>query len=323
MAAINIAEETLMLKPSALILGLAAAGTLLAANGPLAAGAAKVQIDDSQKLFPESMTSTSDGTLYAGSIPLGIIYKAAPGAAKAEPWQKPQTEGPQSVLGVLADEKAGTLWACYSDLALFGGKPGKPGVLRAFDLASGAVKASYTFPGGGFCNDIATTADGTAYATDTLGGRVLRLKPGAKDLEDWFKDAKLAGGLDGLSFGSDGALYVNHVMNNQLFRIDLGSDGAAKTMTELQLSQPIKGPDGMRFGDDGKLYLAENANGQADAITISGDKADVKKVINGLDAPTAVSKVGNTLWVLEAKIDQMGKETDPGAFYMVPVALGQ
>jgi sugar lactone lactonase YvrE len=94
-------------------------------------------------------------------------------------------------------------------------------------------------------------------------------------------------------------------------------------MTELQLSQPIKGPDGMRFGEDGKLYLAENGNGQADAVTIAGDKAEVKMLKNGLDAPTAVSKVGNTLWVLEAKIDQMGKETDPGQFFMVPVALGQ
>jgi sugar lactone lactonase YvrE len=292
-------------------------------SAAIAADPAKVQIDDSQKVFPESLTSTADGALYVGSITVGTIYKAASGATKAEIWQKPQADGPTSVLGVLADEKAGLLWACYSDLALFGGKPGKPAILRAFDLASGAVKASYAFPGGGFCNDIATTSDGTAYATDTLGGRVLRLKVGATDLEEWFKDAKLAGGVDGLSFGSDGALYVNHVGKNQLFRIDLGSDGAAKGMTELQLSQPIKGPDGMRFGDDGKLYLAENGNGQADAITISADKADVKMIKNGLEAPTAVTKVGNTIWVLEAKIDKLGGEQDPGPFFMVPVTVGQ
>jgi len=52
--------------------------------------------------------------------------------------------------------------------------------LKAFTLKNAALKASYPFPGNGACNDIAVAPDGTVYATDTSGGRVLRLKKGPR-----------------------------------------------------------------------------------------------------------------------------------------------
>ena len=35
---------------------------------------------------PENLTSGRDGTMYFGSMARGTIYRAAPGAARAEPW---------------------------------------------------------------------------------------------------------------------------------------------------------------------------------------------------------------------------------------------
>jgi sugar lactone lactonase YvrE len=293
-----------------------AVAAALCATPALAAD--KVQVGD-QMVFPESVTSTADGTLYAGSLTQGVVFKAAPGATKAEPFVQKPADGPTAIVGVYADEKTGILWTCYSDLASFGGK-GMPAQVKAIDLADGTVKASYPLPEGSFCNDTATTADGTAYVADTAGGRIMRLKPGATALDEWAKGDLLAS-VDGVSIGPDGKLYANGVMTGKLVRIDINADGSAGTMTDLKLSAPLMGPDGMRFGDDGKLYIAENQAGRVSVATIEGDTATVTPLHDGFDAPTAVTKVGNTLWVLEAKIGKLGQADDPGPFYVVPVDL--
>jgi sugar lactone lactonase YvrE len=294
-------------------------GIALALLGGTAIAADKVQIGD-KGVFPESLTSTADGTLIVGSIGTGQIYKAASGATTADSWIAAVTDGPTAVLGVYADEANKTLWACYSDLALFAGAGGKASVLRSYDLTSGVLKTTVPLGEGTFCNDIATTADGTAYAADTAGGQVLKVAPGATTAESFFKDAALAS-LDGLSFGPDGALYLNGVSTNKLFRLTI-TDGKPGTLTELKLSQEIKGPDGMRFGDDGVLYLAENGNGQVDAVTIDGDNATIKQIAkDGWDTPTAVTKVGSTLWVIEAQFSKMQTPDQAGPFYAYPVAL--
>jgi len=295
------------------------AGLTLAALSGAAVAADKVQIGD-KGVFPESLTSTADGTLIVGSIGTGQIYKAAPGAATADSWIAAVTDGPTAVLGVYADEANKTLWACYSDLALFAGAGGKASMLRSYDLSSGALKTAVTLGEGTFCNDIATTADGKAYAADTAGGQLFKVAPGATTAEPFFKDAALAS-LDGLSFGPDGALYLNGVSTNKLFRLTM-ADGKPGTLTELKLSQEIKGPDGMRFGEDGVLYLAENGNAQVDAVTIEGDTATIKVVgKDAWDSPTAVTKVGSTLWVVEAKFSKMATPDQAGSFYAYPIAL--
>ena len=84
----------------------------------------------------ESMTSTADGALIFGSMSKAEIFRAAKGAASAEVWIKPGTNGLQRILGVFADERSGTLWVCSS---------GTPTALKTFDLASGAPKGSYDF----------------------------------------------------------------------------------------------------------------------------------------------------------------------------------
>src|ERR1700724_2647116 len=72
------------------------------------------------RVFPENITSTKDGTLYVGSLGSGGIIRIKPGAAKAELWIKPGAFGSRSIFGVLADERLNTLWASSNDMSTLG-----------------------------------------------------------------------------------------------------------------------------------------------------------------------------------------------------------
>src|SRR3981081_3788676 len=181
-----------------------------------------------------------------------------------------------TVLGVLADEKAGVLWVCASAT---GGRGGAPYVgetaLKAFSLKDASFKASYMFPGNGLCNDIAVAKDGTVYATDTTGARVLRLKKGASTLDVWAADPMLLGAADGVALLADGAVYVNSVGQGTLLRIPVKAAGSAGPIVKLEPSQPLTSPDGMRSVGSRTMLLVEGA-GRLDEVTIAGDKATIK-----------------------------------------------
>ena len=50
--------------------------------------------------YPESLTATSDGTIYAGSLYEGGIFRVPPGATTAEQWVKPGANDSISTLVV-------------------------------------------------------------------------------------------------------------------------------------------------------------------------------------------------------------------------------
>jgi sugar lactone lactonase YvrE len=270
------------------------------------------------KIFPESLTSTKNGTLYFGSLGQDSVYRATGKEEKASVWIQPKSNGLMTVLGVFADEPAGTLWVCASAT---GGRGGTPVVgetaLKAFSLKDASFKASYPFPNGGLCNDIAVAKDGTVYATDTTGARVLRLKKGASALEAWAADAMLLGTVDGVALLADGHVYVNSVGQGTLLRIPVKADGSAGPITKLETSRPLTQPDGMRSVGSRTMLLVEGA-GRLDEVTITGDKADVKVIREGLTGPTAVTLTGGMAYVAEARLnfrnDPKLRDQDPGPF---------
>jgi sugar lactone lactonase YvrE len=271
-------------------------------------------------VYPESITSTSDGTLIVGSLGHGNVMRLAPGKAVPEEWIKPGTGGLNQVLGVFADEKGKTLWVCSNNLE----QKGEATSVKAFDLKTGAIKATYPLPGQGpLCNDIAVAEDGTAYVSDTLQGSVLMLKPGAKNLEIAAKDPLLAG-ADGLAFGEKTILYVNSVTTNKLLRLDLGPDGKSKSVTELKLSRPVDRPDGMRAIGKNRLLLAENS-GKMSIVTFDGSGATIKTIKEGLESTPGVTATRGMAWIVEGKLnyrnDPQMKGKDPGQFKMFAVPL--
>jgi sugar lactone lactonase YvrE len=104
-------------------------------------------------------------------------------------------------------------------------------------------------------------------------------------------------GVDGITF-LDGALYVNNVVFNKLYRIPVDAAGKAGRPVDIWMDQPVRGPDGMRAAD-GKLIVAENGSGKISAITVDGDKASVTVLKEGLKTPTGVEPAGDALWFTE------------------------
>lgn len=279
----------------------------------------EIAVSQPKDLFPESVTSLKDGTIILGSVP-GGVYKIMPGEKEVKPFVAREGNGFTTVLGVFADEKANTLWVCNTG----------PGVLKAFDLGTGMAKGSYPMPQGAVCNDIAVDDSGTAYASDTAGGKLFMLKKGASALEQAAADPLLAG-ADGLAFGDKTTLYVNSVTANKLIRVDLGPDGKSKKVTELKLSGPLGAPDGLRAVGKNKFVQAENGNaarmgGRLALVTVDPktNMATIKTLKEGMLATPATTATKGMAWVVEGKQDYRNganKGKDPTPFKLYAVKL--
>src|SRR3984957_17934771 len=273
-----------------------------------AARAADVVVPGSTD-FPESMSASSDGTLYFSSFGNGRVWRAKPGETQASEFIKSGSNGLASALGVLADDKSNTLYVCSDDFSAAGIKiPGAPAQsVQMFDLKTGEAKGSIPTPGQAtLCNGIAVANDGTAYITDSFAGHILRLKPGAKEFEVWAHDPRWDVAdkpeLDGLAILPDGAIYAHIFEGDGLYRIPINADGSAGTITKLQTSRPLYHSDGLRaFGN--KLIMVEGeTKGNLDLITIDGDNAKIDTIKAGFDGPVSLVQVGNTIYVLDVPL---------------------
>jgi sugar lactone lactonase YvrE len=260
-----------------------------------------------EKIFPESITSLSDGSVIVGSIGQKAVYRAKPGSDTAAVWLAPGTENLNNVLGVFADNKAGTVYVCSNLLGPPGPGPAVNAQLLTFDAKTGTEKGHYVFPDEkGVCNDIAVDANGNAYATDTNNMEIVRLKKGAAALEVWAGNGAFGpkgGVLDGISVLGK-RVVANTLATSKLFSIPIGADGKAGTVVEVKLDKEITHPDGMRsFGKSDVLIIEGGNGGRLSRITLSGDTGKVTTVKEGYpDGPVAVTVVGTTAYVLEGQL---------------------
>jgi sugar lactone lactonase YvrE len=269
--------------------------------------------------FPESLTSTPNGTIYIGSLGRGEVYRAKKGEKTAATWISKQAGNFGLVLGVLADAPSDTLYVCDDQ--------GEHAYLKTFSLKTSGLKKTYELPGGGFCNDIALKGK-DAYVTDTKNGRVLKLASGSDALTVWYVNDKSDPSLDGLVWQGD-TLYTNTYNGNHLIAVPMKADGSAGQGTNLTTSMDIYQPDGMRLSPAGKILMVEgrgkDGNGRLDEVTVSGNTATIRVIKDHYMLPTAVTTVGSTAYVLEAKLnyqrDPALKGKDPGTFtaYAVPL----
>lgn len=295
---------------------LAALTRLVACTGMLLSSAWAVAAPASislpgDRVYPESLSSSKDGTLYVGNLGEGGVMRIKPNGVP-EQWIKPGAFGSASTLGVLVDEASKTLWLCSDDLSdvginISGAKKGS--ALIGFDLATGAGTVRAEFPGEhNFCNDIAVGKDGSAYVTNSDAPQILKLPAAGKQLEVWFSEPSLqpapnGTGLDGIAFGHDGNLYFNLFDAAQLYRIDV-SAGKPGKLTKLNPSRKLVLTDGMRPLPDGSFLLIEG-EGRVDTLVVKGDDAIVTTLKDGYVTPTGVTPVDNIAWVSEGQLDYL------------------
>ena len=288
-----------------------------------------------EKIFPESLTSSSDGSVIIGSIGQKQIYRAKPGSDTAEVWIPAGTEGLNSILGVFADNKSNTLYACSNVIGPPTSGPAVNATLYTFDLKTGAAKGHYVFPTEkGVCNDIAVDAAGNAYATDTNNMEIVRLKKGGTALEVWAGNGAFGpkgGVLDGISVLGK-RVVANTLATSKLFSVPIEADGKAGTATEVKLDKEISRPDGMRsFGKSDVLIIEGGNGGRLSRISLNGDTGKVTTLKEGYpDGPVAVTVVGSTAYVLEGQLMAMmrrpGDNTpppEPKPFKATAVAVGK
>ena len=259
--------------------------------------AAEILIADA-KSQPESLTMAPGGVLIVGSASSPFVYKVRPGSSTAEKFIDASAEGPGTFFfGMLADAASNTLWTCQLTPVPNTTPAQRHTALRSFDLTTGAPKIRWNLPGdNNVCNDFAIGPDKALYITDTVPGRIFRLPAGASTAE-LYLEHRVLNGVDGITF-LDGTLYVNNVFFNKLYRIPVDAAGKPGTPVDIWMDQPVKGPDGMRAAN-GKLIVAENGSGKISALTVNGDKASVTVIKEGLNTPTGVEPVGDTIWIAE------------------------
>lgn len=302
-----------------------AAGAALCSSALAQRVPGDIRIADT-RVYPESVTSTADGTVYAGSLK-GNVYRAAPDSETAEAWiRASEANGILTVFGVLADEARGTLWLCSVPNPFGAERSAGITSLKAFDLETGELEASHAFPPpvSALCNDIAVGPDGTAYATDTNEGRIFALAPGADALTLLANDDALVG-VDGIAFDADGTLYVNNVRSNEMLRVERDAEGDVTGLTSLELSHELGGPDGLRHIDGNRFLQAEGMAGRVAIVTIDGDRAELDVLDDSFMSSPGATPVGDTAYVLESRIEYLTNPDlegeDPGEFVIHAVPL--
>lgn len=295
------------------------AAIMLAAAAPVAAESRTEILINDTGVFPENLTSSRDGTVWIGSFAKGAIYRALPGAKTADLWISPAASGMTRAMGLIADEPRSLLWVCSAGERAIDARPAVPTSIKSFTLKTGELRASYPFEGGGGCNDMALAPDGTIYATDFDGGRVMRLSVGDVTFRPWAVEPGF-GAADGVALLGDGAVYINTFRAGTLLRIPVKPDGSAGAATQIATDRPLVRPDGMRAVDSRTLLLVEG-EGRLVRLTLSGETAKVHVLKDGLaDSPAGVTLVGDTAFLVQAKFSYLRDPTkDPGRFSAIAV----
>lgn len=263
--------------------------------------------------YPEGLTAKADGTLFTGSLTESDIRIARPGMQSTEIFITAGKDGLASVLGLFADEKTNTLYACSNSLlgvAKF--NTTSPSTLHAFDLTTGAIKGKYPLPvpagGAALCNDIVVDAIGKIMVTDSLGPRILQLNLALGTFSEAYRDAASgalvsgAPNYNGITVAPNGNIFVSNYAAGKLFKFTATSVAATEVITARALLQP----DGIRALDDNRILVVEQAQtvgdgNQGSLSIVNISSGSVTPAAQGLTSPTSAVKVGDRLYYVEGQ----------------------
>jgi sugar lactone lactonase YvrE len=276
-------------------------------------------------VYPNGITHAEDGTLYVGQITQGSILRRTPDGI----WSTlhPGADAIFAGTSLRLDEERNILWGASPDF-LPQGQPRPPSIF-AVDATTGKLLRAVAVTDG-FGNDIAVEPEGSILVTESVGGRLMRLKPGAETFETLLQDNRLTHesgiGAGGIALADSGAVAIGNFSSGQLFHYQ---DGALR---EIALPRRIENPDGMRFAQDGSLIVLESAadtgNGRVLRIAdpFGAGERQIEVVAENLRSPVNLTVRGNTAYVSESHIrhritDGLENQT-PDGFHVVVVPLG-
>ncbi|HEX2204416.1 MAG TPA: tetratricopeptide repeat protein [Longimicrobium sp.] len=206
---------------------------LAAAAAPLVRADTAFVLDDAD-LVPESVAyDPASRSFFAGSMGRRKVVRVGPSGAVSD-FVPAGPEGPGEVLGIRVDPARGALWVNHwmADDAAPAGFAGRRGwaAMDRYDLRTGrrtwrAVLRDTARAH--LLNDLAVDAAGEVFATDSEGGAVYRLRPGADTLERFFGGPPDFVYPNGIALAPDGrTLFVAHLEGISAF----GRDGRRRLL---------------------------------------------------------------------------------------------
>ncbi|TLF75165.1 SMP-30/gluconolactonase/LRE family protein [Nocardia cyriacigeorgica] len=270
------------------------------------------------RVYPEGIAADErTGDIYVGSFGDGTIYRAAPGAERAEVFLPSGTDGRKTANGLRVD-RDGRLWVLDSTAGV-----------AVYDIASRELLARFDVAGAGerFVNDIVITADGAAYVTDSKTAVVYRItaddltrtiaQGGRGELTPAFdlKPALEPHGpeaytLNGITADAAGSyLLVVDSTGGDLYRVDLGGDAGSPISKVALNSGDVAMGDGLDL-DGSTLLVAQNTKNILARWTLAPDGTSATRAAELSDVtlavPTTLVHDGDRTLVVSSQFDKGG-----------------
>ncbi len=233
--------------------------------------------------------TVGDGTIYRGTLGNTTVTPFVAGAGAAAVGMK---------------VSRGTLFVA--------GGPSQ--TVRAYDVSTGALKATFSVPGSGFLNDLVVTRHGDVYVTDSFVPTLWKITAA--------QVAAGAGTATGIPVGPEipyaaGAFNLNGIVDlkggkqlvvvdsntGNLFRIDFKKHAAGgRTITRIA-GATVPGGDGM-IVDRGRLVVVAGSPAALHFLKLRRHNSQAREVAMRTDptlhGPSTIARAGHTYLVVNA-----------------------
>lgn len=292
---------------------LTSSATLAKARAPLA-GKTEIQFI-AEKNYAESLSwSARKKRFFVGSVTHGTIGTVTPDGKYAPLIHDEQLV---STVGILVDDSRNTVWAANADPGVGdrtqAATKGKLAGIAKYDETTGKRLAYYDLGalsgGSHFANDLTLDEQGNAYVTDSFAPIIYKIDTAGNATifaqNKLFNDAE-GFNLNGIAYHRGGYLLVGKSNSGDLFRISISDP---TNVQPVKLPEPLKGADGFNLFDGDHLFVVINQGIDKIVELVSTDDWKTAKIAREVKSaksmPTAATKVGDSVWVLNSRLDNL------------------
>jgi sugar lactone lactonase YvrE len=259
---------------------------------PRGSAAAETRLVASFTPSPEGVTVCPDGAAYVMLDASAEVWRVPFDGRKVERWA---SLGGRQAAGLACDEYGRVFAAVFAirnepsatvSVVMVEGQNSPPRQLPAPSdgTALNGLNGITAIPGLG------------VYATDTLGGFVLRIRETAPDTFETTIAARGVNGANGLAYDAlRRKLYVVGSLVPGVFAFDVAGDGSLGTRTTVPIASALTFPDGVAVDENGNVYVSDYFAG---TVIRASDGASVAKLAN----PASLAFRGGALLITDYKL---------------------